>query len=199
MVLSNIESDLLQETSARTDRNVVFDNSSVGTVELDKKISRTIGYMRGSLGQPMQVSQLARMANISSSHFFAVFKQFTGFAPIDFFIRLRMRRASELLETTNLSVKEVAAALGYEDPFYFSRVFKSVHKVAPSEYRNLTTEGRETQAGPTGFRATHGIFNLLSTGTERQISPTPFRKPLNRTVANAGKKHSVKNVLPSIP
>jgi len=53
-----------------------------------------------------------------------------------------MRQASELLETTSASVKEVAAALGYDDPFYFSRVFKSVHKVPPSRYRNADRPGR---------------------------------------------------------
>ena len=43
--------------------------------------------------------------------------------------------ACELLKAGSLHVKEVAAALGYDDPFYFSRVFKSVNRIAPSEYR----------------------------------------------------------------
>jgi AraC-like DNA-binding protein len=48
-----------------------------------------------------------------------------------------MQRARALLEAGSLHVKEVAAALGYEDPFYFSRMFKSVNHVAPIAYRKL--------------------------------------------------------------
>ena len=102
---------------------------------LEHRIAQTVGYMRACLNQPLQVTRLARMANVSPSHFFAVFKKQTGFAPIDFFIRLRMERACELLAATEMSIKEIAAALGYDDPFYFSRLFKSVHQVAPSIYR----------------------------------------------------------------
>lgn len=91
--------------------------------------------MLAHLDQPLQVAHLAAMANVSPSHYFALFKQQTGCSPISFFTRLRMRRARGLLQDSSLSVKEVAAALGYDDPFYFSRVFKSVHKVAPTEYR----------------------------------------------------------------
>ena len=54
---------------------------------------------------------------------------------MDYFTRLRMEKARCLLDTTEASVKEVAATLGYDDPFYFSRVFKSVNQLAPSNYR----------------------------------------------------------------
>jgi AraC-like DNA-binding protein len=96
--------------------------------------------MMQHLNKPLPVARLAALANISPSHFFALFKRHTGCAPIDYFIRLRMRRACDLLGTTSLSVKEVAAVLGYDDQFYFSRVFKSVNGVAPSEYRALLAE-----------------------------------------------------------
>ena len=103
-----------------------------------RKIDQSIAYMREHLNKPLQVAKLAALVNVSASHYFALFKRRTGCAPIDFFIRLRMRQACRLLCATSLSVKEVAAALGYEDPFYFSRMFKSVVQVAPSEYRVLT-------------------------------------------------------------
>jgi AraC-like DNA-binding protein len=46
-----------------------------------------------------------------------------------------MSRARELLDTTDQAVAEIARALGYADPFYFSRQFRSVHGVSPSGYR----------------------------------------------------------------
>jgi AraC-like DNA-binding protein len=85
--------------------------------------------------EPLQVANLASVANICPSHYFAVFKQLTGFTPMAFFIRLRMRQACRLLDTTRWSVKEVAAVLGYDDQFYFSRLFKSVNGLPPTNYR----------------------------------------------------------------
>jgi transcriptional regulator GlxA family with amidase domain len=99
------------------------------------RIGRSIAYMVQHLNRPLQVSTLAAQASISTSHFFALFKRQMGTAPIDFFIRLRMNHARDLLDSTRSSVKEIAATMGYDDPFYFSRVFKSVHQVAPAEYR----------------------------------------------------------------
>ncbi len=75
------------------------------------------------------------MANLSPSYFWALFKQRTGYAPVDFLIRLRMHQACHLLNSTPMTVKKIAATLGYKDSLYFSRVFKSIHGVAPTNYR----------------------------------------------------------------
>lgn len=99
------------------------------------KIEETVAFMSQHLNRPLQVATLAAMVNISPSHFFALFKRYIGCAPMDYFTKLRMEEARRLLDTTDSSVKEVAAALGYDDPFYFSRVFKSVNQLAPSNYR----------------------------------------------------------------
>lgn len=109
-----------------------------------QKVERSIAYMEEHFNQPLQVATLAALANVSSSHFFALFKRQTGCPPMDYFTRLRMRHACRLLDTTTASVKEVAAALGYDDPFYFSRVFKSLSAVAPLHYRSLGFESRRT-------------------------------------------------------
>jgi len=117
----------------------IRNGSGVEDAEGDKahvmRIEETVAYMRQNLDRPLQVATLAAKANFSTSHFFMLFKRRVGSAPIDYFIRLRMQRACGLLCETNLSVKEVAAKLGYDDPFYFSRVFKSVNHLAPSDYR----------------------------------------------------------------
>lgn len=100
-----------------------------------QKIRESIVFMQQHLDKPLQVSALASNANISQSHYFALFKRIMGSTPIDYFIHLRMQRACHLLRTTTTSVKCVAAALGYDDPFYFSRLFRSVNGVPPSDYR----------------------------------------------------------------
>ena len=100
--------------------------------------------MREHLTERMQVRKLASLINVSPSYYFALFKKETGYAPIDFFIHLRMRQACMLLESTTLSVKEIADELGYDDAFYFSRLFKSVTSRAPTEYRLLKPDSKES-------------------------------------------------------
>jgi transcriptional regulator GlxA family with amidase domain len=101
----------------------------------DQKITQSIAFISQHLHEPVKVTHLAGRANLSCSYFWALFKQRTGYAPVDFLIRLRMNQAGYLLNSTNLKVKKIAAALGYRDPLYFSRLFKSVHGVAPTSYR----------------------------------------------------------------
>lgn len=111
-----------------------------------RKIEDSIAYMKQHLSEPLRVSTLASVAGMSEPHYFALFKRHIGFTPLDYFIRLRMHCACRLLATTVLSVKEVAAALGYDDPFYFSRIFKSVNEVAPTQYRSaVATSVRESR------------------------------------------------------
>jgi AraC-like DNA-binding protein len=134
--------------------------------EVNRKIEQIIAYMMQHLNKPLPVARLAALANISPSHFFALFKRHTRCAPIDYFIRLRMRRACDLLGTTSLSVKEVAAVLGYNDQFYFSRVFKSVNHVAPSEYRAMMTDRRRTERNVAATSPEREDLASQQTGTE---------------------------------
>ena len=100
-----------------------------------QKINRTLTYIKEHLRQPMTLDHLAALANLSRSRYAASFKEQTGFAPIDYFNRLRMHQACQWLDTTDWSVKGIASRLGYEDPLYFSRVFRLVMEMAPIAYR----------------------------------------------------------------
>lgn len=99
------------------------------------RIEQSIAYMEQHLNRPLHVAVFAFQAGFTTSYFYAAFKRRTGYSPLDYFTRLRMMRACQLLESPLLNVKEVASQLGYRDPLYFSRVFKSVNGVAPSDYR----------------------------------------------------------------
>jgi len=100
-----------------------------------QKITRTLAYMKQHLDQTLHLDTLAALANLSRSRYAALFREQTGFAPMDYFNRLRMHHACQLLDTTDLSVKTVASRLGYLDPLYFSRVFRSITEVSPMAYR----------------------------------------------------------------
>ena len=96
-----------------------------------------VAYMEQNLHLPLQVGALSAMLNVSSSHFFYLFKQTTGHSPIDWLIRLRIHKACKLLDEPQLRIKEIAACLGYKEQYYFSRAFKTVVGVAPAHFREL--------------------------------------------------------------
>ncbi len=91
--------------------------------------------MLDHLADKITVQQLAAQACLSEAHFAKQFQKKTGYAPIDYFIRLKMQKACELLSTSDLRIREIATALGYIDPYYFSRLFKKVMGVSPRAYR----------------------------------------------------------------
>ena len=119
-------------------------NGTNGSSDIARKIEQSISYMLQHLNQPLHVATLAGVVNVSPSHYSALFKRLTGCPPIDFFIHLRMQYACRLFDSTSLNVKEVAAALGYDDPFYFSRTFKAINRVAPSQYRMMPEKLKDT-------------------------------------------------------
>ena len=100
-----------------------------------QKVMQCIEYMKHHLDQPLRLSQLVAMANMSASHFKTQFKQHVGYACIDYFIRLRIHHACQLLDTTDLSAKAIANEVGYADPLWFSKAFRAVTGMPPSQYR----------------------------------------------------------------
>ncbi len=106
-----------------------------GTPDPEQRIALTIQHMKQHLGWPTQLATLAGLANLSPSHYTALFKQQTGYAPMDYFKRLRMHQAAQLLDTSSLSVKVIAEQVGYSDQLYFSRLFRQINGAAPTQDR----------------------------------------------------------------
>ncbi len=165
---------------SQTERRDPVENSCSVPAGSSQKIERSIAYMMQHLDKPLHVAKLATLANISPSHYFALFKRRIGCAPIDFFIRLRMQHACELLDGTSLSVKEIAAELGYDDPFYFSRTFKSVNRIAPSAYRTMPDKLKNTVksavlAGTANGQAVKAAANLSAQIRSRASAISDFK------------------------
>ena len=91
--------------------------------------------MQRNLARPIRMSALADQANLSASRFRQIFVAQTGTAPAEFLLRLRMRRARLLIERTFLSVKEIMALVGYNDPSHFTRDFRRAHGGPPTAFR----------------------------------------------------------------
>jgi AraC-like DNA-binding protein len=100
-----------------------------------ERVDKTIEFMRKHLEEPLTVGSLATIAGLSASRYSAVFRNNTGHSPIEYLIRLRMQQAVYLLGTTNLPVKTISNKVGWADPLYFSRLFRSIHGFSPIHYR----------------------------------------------------------------
>lgn len=96
-----------------------------------------IVHMESVIDTTLDLNSLALLAGLSKYHFIKKYKETFGYAPIQHFIHRKMERACLLLDTTPLSIGDVALKLGYEDPHYFSRLFKKVTGLSPLNYRNL--------------------------------------------------------------
>jgi AraC-like DNA-binding protein len=91
--------------------------------------------MKAHLNGILTIEVLANQACYSISRYSELFKQKTGYSPIQFFIRLKIQKSCEYLYFTNLNIKEICKEVGFDDPYYFSRMFKKQIGVSPSEYR----------------------------------------------------------------
>jgi AraC family transcriptional regulator, arabinose operon regulatory protein len=85
--------------------------------------------------QPLDLDAVARECGMGYSTLRRRFKQATGYSPKEYILRVRLRRAKELLALTSWSVADVATAVGFDDPYYFSRLFHAKEGLAPTVFR----------------------------------------------------------------
>lgn len=98
----------------------------------ENRLLSVLALMREDLARSWTLEELAGEAMLSVPHFTALCRRQTGMPPLGLLIRLRLQRAMDLLQHGNHNVAEAARAVGYEDPFYFSRLFKKHIGVTPS-------------------------------------------------------------------
>ena len=91
--------------------------------------------MRENLHQDLNLDTLAHYSQLSKFHFAKKFKELTDTSPIQYFINMKIQQACFQLDNTQETIKQIAASLGYHDPYYFSRLFKKMVGMSPKQYR----------------------------------------------------------------
>jgi AraC-like DNA-binding protein len=91
--------------------------------------------MRADVDQLLDLENMSQEYNIGYSYFRKMFKKYTGVAPYQYYLELKIMRAKELLLSTDKSVKEISFELGFQSIHYFSRLFKKKVGVNPTELR----------------------------------------------------------------
>lgn len=103
--------------------------------EIRKRLENTVSYIHNHYTEDVSVKTLAENEHMSQSRFRELFKKAFGTSPGDYIINLRIERAGELLITTDSSVSYISSVCGYDDEFYFSRIFKKKTGYSPLMYR----------------------------------------------------------------
>jgi len=98
-------------------------------------VSKALTAMNNSYKDNLSIQEYARMCGLSKYHFIRVFKANMGATPHAYKTEMLIEKSKNMLTTTNLNIDEVAEALGFEDAFYFSRIFKKATGLSPSEFR----------------------------------------------------------------
>lgn len=92
--------------------------------------------MQEKLHGQLDLATLAEVAGMSRHGFCRRYKAVTGNSPYQHYLYLKMERACHLLDVTDNSIGDIAESLGYDDPYYFSRVFRKIMGMPPAHYRS---------------------------------------------------------------
>ncbi len=112
-------------------RRTVWDSHYIA----DERIEKVLRCMAEDFGEDIDILRYASMCNLSISRFTHLFKKCTGKSPKNYIMEMRVKRAAELLENTDLPAQKVGEETGFPDQNYFSRVFKKYSGVSPLNYR----------------------------------------------------------------
>ncbi len=121
---------LIAEILAHERKNVQYTHS-------EQLVERAKFLMEESIYSEINLNAIGEVLGVSTSHLNAVFKSYTSMTPYQYFISIKIRKAKELLEGGSLAIKEVAFRLGFDDQYYFSRLFKKKAGIPPSRWSSF--------------------------------------------------------------
>ena len=101
------------------------------------KVSKEISeYFHNHFSEKISLEQIAKNMYLSPFYISKIFKEEVGDTPINYLIKIRLEHAKELLLShSNLSIKEIASIVGYDDAYYFSKIFKKYYGYSPAEFK----------------------------------------------------------------
>ena len=98
-------------------------------------VEKAVQYVSERYSYPITVEEIAAYTGVSRSHLFRLFQKNLGTSPKEYLTNCRLRQACQLLKETDLSVTAISHSVGFENNLYFSKAFKKVFHVTPTQYR----------------------------------------------------------------
>ncbi|WP_217592224.1 AraC family transcriptional regulator [Cohnella sp. GbtcB17] len=109
---------------------------------------KIVNYLDETYAQNVSKEAMERSLERKYEYICQVFKKYAGITIVTYIQQLRIQRAKYLLANRAASLQEISAEVGFEDPFYFSRVFKKVEGMSPSVYRERTEKASQSYKEP---------------------------------------------------
>lgn len=113
-------------------------NHAIVLPRLDPRVERVVSHLRRVPHERTTLEQASEIACLAPGYFSRLFTQEMGTSFRDYVVSVRLERARYLLQETDMSVGEIAASLGYDSVFLFSRQFKARHAMPPSQLRKIS-------------------------------------------------------------
>lgn len=109
--------------------------NQAGNEQSKDTITLTIEMMQKKINTNLTLNDFAAYSHLSVSHFSSLFRERTGFSPVEYFNHLKIQHSCQALAFTTKAIKEIADELSFSDQYYFSRMFSRFMGISPSEYR----------------------------------------------------------------
>ena len=139
---------------------------------MDKRVEKIIQMMRDDVRGELSLAEFAQSVNLSVWRLCHIFKSDVGMPPIRYLRQLRMERAKHLLESSFLSVKEIAFQVGLNDESHFVRDFKSTYGYSPALYRSqFRNNGSGNGLNGNGDNG-NSVRQQLAQGAKQSILPS---------------------------
>ena len=119
---------------------ITMQRAFIGTIKKEKaravdKIEKATVYFNENYSQEINIDEYAEQMHVSVSWFIRNFRESTGLTPMQYILSKRIYNAEILLQDPSYNVSEISRVVGYDNPLYFSRIFKKAKGLSPSEYR----------------------------------------------------------------
>lgn len=110
-------------------------NLRAGNNPENPQVLQAVQYMQHHYMNPIQITELAHRLGFNRSYFYSLFKKHMRVSPKQYLLNIRIARACELMKHTDLNIAEIARSTGFDDPLYFSKVFKKERLHSPQVYK----------------------------------------------------------------
>jgi len=145
--------ELFSDIISRLERGLTFDSCTYASMRIwhyfadilhlrhlsaqkdTDAVQSAIDIMYEHVESYLNLDEVSEQVKLTPNYLCRTFKNKTGHSPIDYFIRLKIQRACQYLDLTELKVKDISLKVGYDDPYYFSRIFKKIMGCSPAQYR----------------------------------------------------------------